>query len=72
MKKAKAWVRIIVTVAFAAAFILGFLWNKEIPSEAFVALATAVIIWWFKDRSDAKKDVQVQELTKKILELKRK
>ena len=66
IEKAKSWVRIWVTSAFAAAFIAGFIWLDKIPPEAFIGVAVFVITWWFKDQSEKKKDEQIAELTNRI------
>lgn len=47
-------IRPIITAAFTAAFIFGFVAEK-IGSDVFVGTATMVIIYWFKSRDDEKK-----------------
>ena len=52
-EKYRAWVRPIVTVAFAMAFVYLTVVGVVKP-DAFVATATAVIMFWFKSRDDQK------------------
>jgi len=49
----KSLVRPSVTWLFAGAFVF-FTAIKIIPVEAFVAVGTAAIIWWYKDREAQK------------------
>lgn len=45
----KEWIAGIIAVMFTAAIIVFFGMGK-IPSELFCSLATAAIVWWFKDK----------------------
>lgn len=48
----RASVRPILTLLFGGAFIY-FTATGIVPREAFVATATAVVIWWFRSRDEA-------------------
>ena len=53
-------VRSIVTLMFGASVCYGFLFARIngltlVSSDAFSTIAMAVILWWFKDRSDKEK-----------------
>lgn len=52
----RSLVRPVVTVLFAVASVY-FTAIKIMPVEAFLILATAAIVWWYKDRSEQKKIV---------------
>lgn len=51
----RSLVRPVVTVLFSVAAVY-FTAIKIMPVEAFLILATAAIVWWFKDRSDKKEE----------------
>lgn len=60
----KEWGAIIIGVAFAAAIIIGFFRNM-IPLEAFGPIATAAILWFFRERQHAKEiEAILKELKK--------
>lgn len=68
LEKTRSSVRPIVTYAFAAAFIGGFL-LKLVPPDAFLILATYVIKSWFDERQqDRAKEAngKVIELTERV------
>ncbi len=49
----RSLVRPVVTVLFAIAVVY-FTATKILTAEFFVAIASAAIVWWYKDRSDKK------------------
>ena len=60
----KEWGAIIIGVAFAAALIIGFFVGK-IPLEVFAPIATAAILWFFRERQHAKEIKALLEELKK-------
>lgn len=54
MTDLSSYVRPVITVAFTAAFLYGFMADK-IGADVFVSTATMVIIYWFKTRDEEKK-----------------
>lgn len=59
----KELVRPIVTVLFAVASVY-FTAVKIMPIEAFLILATAAIVWWYKDREAEKIRKENEKLQK--------
>lgn len=49
----KEWGAIIIGVAFAAAVIIGFFMGK-VPLDVFGLIATAAILWFFREKQHAK------------------
>lgn len=54
-------VKAVVTFMFAASVCYGFLFARIgnltlVSPDAFGAIATAVILWWFKDRGDKERN----------------
>ncbi len=60
----KELVRPFVTVLFAVAFVY-FTAIKIVPIEAWIALASVAIVWWYKDR-EAEKVRKALEAEKKV------
>lgn len=54
MEWLKSIVRPFVTVLLAVAVVY-FTGTKIIAADAFLVIATAAIVWWYKDRSENKK-----------------
>ena len=54
MEWLKSLVRPVVTLTLAGAVIY-FTAVKVIPADAFLVIATAAIVWWYKDRSAKEK-----------------
>ena len=48
-----AWVRPAVTIMFSGAFVYLAIIGT-VPSDAFVATSTAILMFWFKSRDDQK------------------
>ena len=47
-------VRSLITLAMAAAFIYGFVWQKSISGEVFTNLVVLTVTWWFsRDQASA-------------------
>ena len=52
-----SWVRASLAMMFGAAACYGFLWARVngvplVSPDTFSAIAMAVILWWFKERTD--------------------
>lgn len=60
----KEWGAIIIGVAFAAALIIGFFVGK-VPLEVFGPIATAAILWFFRERQHSKEIKALLEELKK-------
>lgn len=58
----KEWGAIIIGVAFAAALIIGFFAGK-VPLEVFAPIATASILWFFREKQHAK---EIEALLKEL------
>lgn len=58
----KEWGAKIIGGAFAAAVIIGFFLGK-VPLEAFGPIATAAILWFFRERQHAK---EIEALLKEL------
>ena len=59
----KEWGAIIIGVAFAAALITGFFLGK-VPLEVFAPIATACILWFFREREMARLLKSIQNIIK--------
>lgn len=62
-----SFVRSAVTLVFAVSVCYGFLFARIgnltlVSSDAFSTIAMAVILWWFKDRSDKEKAKETSAL----------
>jgi hypothetical protein len=55
-------IRGLTTVLFSFSVCWGFLYLKLVSGDAFMTIATAVILWWFKDRSDKEKTKEAAAL----------
>jgi len=53
VEKIRSLVRPVVTILLVIAVIY-FTGLKIMPIEAFIIIATAAIVWWYKDRSEEK------------------
>ena len=60
----KEWGAIVIGVAFAAALIIGFFLGK-VPLEVFGPIATAGILWFFREKQLAKEIKELLELTRR-------
>ncbi len=49
------WIRPIISLIGMLAITIGF-FIKLIPSEAYLALVTGVIVWWYKSRDEEKRN----------------
>lgn len=56
-EKLNGYVRPLVTIAFTAVIVYGFIAGTIKPGE-FFPFATGVIVYWFKTRDEAKKNGQ--------------
>ena len=65
MSKLKELTRPVLSWMFGLAFCI-FTGMRIIPAEAFVGVATACIIWWFKSRDEEKQQVQIKELERLV------
>jgi hypothetical protein len=61
-------VRPLLAVMFGGAFIYGTLFGYTM-SDGFVAVATAVVLWYFKSRDDEKAQARLVEVNKENVEL---
>jgi len=59
----KEWGTTIIGVAFALAIIIGFLIGK-VPLEVFGPIATAAVLWFFREQQIAKTIKQMKENSK--------
>ena len=53
MEKFKSMIRPIISLVFTGGVVYLTI-VKELPIEAFIGIATTVIIWWYKSRDEEK------------------